>query len=68
MALQHSWYTLDLSQELKSGRWQSVKREWEGGQVQAVSALLEGGPTTSRQQDAGDQRLKCGKKYLHTAN
>ena len=68
MALQHSWYTLDLSQELKSERWQSVKREWEGGQVQAVSSLLEGGHTTFRRQDAADQRLKCGKKYLHTAN
>ena len=37
MALQHSWYTLDLSQELKGRRWQLVKGEWEGGQVQAAA-------------------------------
>ena len=54
MALQHSWYTLDLSQELKSGRWQLMKCEClstlKGGQVQEVSALLEGGHTTWRRQ------------------
>ena len=70
MALQHSWYTLDLSQELKGGRWQLVKRQWEGGQVQAaaVSGLHEGGHTSFRRQGAGEQRLKCGKRYLQTAN
>ena len=52
---------IDLSQEGKSGRWQLVKCEClstlKGGQVQEVSALLEGGHTTWRRQDGGDQRL-----------
>ena len=61
---------MDLSQELKGGRWQFVKRECRGGQVQAlaVSGLHEGGHTTFRRQGAGEQRLKCGKRYLQTAN